>query len=137
MPEFPLAGGCLCGAVRYEATGGYDGCAHCHCRMCQQASGAPVVPWFTIKGDHFRIVKGALKFYRSSAHAERGFCGACGTQIVFRYLEDNEKGIDVTAASLDDPDAVEPTFQIYVPSRIGWMHGFDATLPVGKGTYED
>lgn len=136
MPHFPLTGGCLCGAVRYEATGGYDGCAHCHCRMCQQSAGAPIVTWFTIKGDHFRVTRGALKFYRSSEQAERGFCADCGTQIVFRYFEGNE-GTDVTAASLDRPDAVEPEFQIFPSARIGWMHGFDRELPTRKHKFED
>jgi len=133
MPDFPLTGGCLCGAVRYEVTGGYDGCAHCHCRMCQRAAGAPVVPWFMIKGDHFRIVKGALKFYKSSDTAERGFCEECGTQIVFQYEKDKGASIDVTAASLDDPEAIEPTSQIWTASRLAWMHGFDAALPAREG----
>lgn len=136
MPGFPLEGGCLCGAVRYRMNGEYEGCAHCHCRMCQKATGAPVVTWFTVKEDDFDIVKGALKFRQSSEHAERGFCPDCGTQILFRYLKDRGRSADIAAATLDDPDAVEPSFQIHVGSRIGWMHGFDAALPVRKGALE-
>ena len=37
-----LVGGCLCGAVRYRAAR-MARAGLCHCRMCQKASGAPVV----------------------------------------------------------------------------------------------
>ncbi|ABS64624.1 glutathione-dependent formaldehyde-activating GFA [Parvibaculum lavamentivorans DS-1] len=128
MSDFPLKGGCFCGAVRYEVSG-YESCAHCHCRMCQKAAGSPVVTWVMIVGDHFRIVEGALKIRKSSDIAERGFCEECGTQITFQYEKEKGKSIDVTAASLDDPEAVEPASQIWTASRPSWMHGFDATLP--------
>lgn len=136
MTDFPLQGGCACGAVRYEVAGGVKGCAHCHCRMCQRAAGAPVVTWFTVTGENFRVTQGALKFRNSSELAERGFCTDCGTQIAFRYLKDAGKSIDITTASLDDPETLPPTFQIWIGSRPTWMHGFDADLPVKKGTTE-
>lgn len=134
---FPLVGGCLCGAVRYEATGGWKGCGHCHCRMCQKAGGAPVVTWFSVTSAHFHITKGALKFRTSSQHAERGFCPDCGSQIIFRYFNDPEDGIDITAATLDNPDSVVPEDQVYTNTRLDFMHGFDAMLPTRKGKLED
>lgn len=132
----PLKGGCLCGAVRYEVTGGIEGAAHCHCRMCQRATGAPVVPWFTVKGGHFRVTQGAPRLRNSSELARRGFCAECGTQLTFQYLKDEDRSIDITLASLDDPEVMAPEFQIWVGSRPSWMHGFDRDLPVRKGTNE-
>jgi hypothetical protein len=46
-----LEGGCLCGALRYQvdpasADSGY-------CQMCQKASGAPAVAWFTVNKQGF------------------------------------------------------------------------------------
>jgi hypothetical protein len=35
-------GGCLCGAVRFVATGQPKGVAWCHCESCRKHSGAPV-----------------------------------------------------------------------------------------------
>ncbi len=32
----PITGGCMCGAVRYEATEPPQEVGYCHCRMCQK-----------------------------------------------------------------------------------------------------
>jgi hypothetical protein len=34
-----ITGSCLCGAVRYEATGPAGPMVHCHCRTCRKAHG--------------------------------------------------------------------------------------------------
>ncbi len=36
-----LNGGCLCGAIRYEAGAGAFHQSACHCSLCRRASGAP------------------------------------------------------------------------------------------------
>ena len=36
-----LAGGCMCGAVRYEADGAPFHATLCHCVDCRRAGGAP------------------------------------------------------------------------------------------------
>ena len=49
-----LTGGCLCGAVRYEAGWPPNWSAHCHCRDCQRASGAAFATYAGIRQDGFR-----------------------------------------------------------------------------------
>ena len=39
MSNITLAGSCLCGAVRYEATGEETRFYHCHCSRCRKATG--------------------------------------------------------------------------------------------------
>ena len=38
-----MSGGCMCGAVRFEAVGDHHGVTHCHCHSCRKHNGGPVV----------------------------------------------------------------------------------------------
>jgi hypothetical protein len=118
--KLPLEGGCLCGAVRYRISAAPHHASFCHCRMCQRSGGAPVVAWLTGPSDAFAWINGEPAVYRSSLKAERLFCGACGTQLVFREPAEPDH-LDVTLASLDDPEAVRPMYHIWTSSRIGWF----------------
>ena len=122
--ELPLEGGCLCGQVRYRISAEPAHAGYCHCRMCQRASGAPVVPWLTVASQAFAWTGGAPGVYRSSQSAERLFCPTCGTQLVFREFAEPDL-LDVTLASLDDPEAVRPRHHIWTASRIGWFDTAD------------
>jgi hypothetical protein len=112
-------GGCLCGAVRYRVTSMLRADL-CHCRMCQKASGAPVVAWLTVPAAAFSFTQGKPVAYRSSPRAFRHFCGACGSQLTFREPE-NPSELDVNLATLDDPAAVAPQYHIHMASRMPWL----------------
>jgi hypothetical protein len=113
-----LEGGCLCGAVRYRIRGAPRSADYCHCRMCRRVAGAPVVVRVTVANDFFNWMTGVPAVYRSSPDAERFFCRECGTQLALR---DEPDFLDVTLASLDDPEAVHPSYHIWTTSRIGWF----------------
>lgn len=121
-----LTGGCLCGAVRYEARGTPYQRTVCHCSICRRSAGAPMVAWFSAKLTDFSFTAGQPAIYRSSAKARRGFCPACGTQLTFKLDALDE--IDVTVASLDHPEAVPPEDHTFVASQLGWVH-LDDGLP--------
>ena len=113
------AGGCLCGEIRYEADGPLLSSAVCHCRLCQKAHAAPMVGFFTVKRDGFRMT-GEPSSYASSEHGTRRFCGRCGTQVFFedaRYPDE----IDIATATLDDPGAAPPTKHIWTMSQVPWV----------------
>jgi hypothetical protein len=113
-----LEGGCLCGAVRYRISAEPRSADYCQCRMCRRAAGAPVVARLTVANGFFSWTRSDPAVYRSSADAERFFCRECGTQLALR---DEPDFLDVTLASLDDPEAVRPTYHIWTTSRIGWF----------------
>lgn len=119
-PIQKLTGGCLCGAVRYVITAPPLSVAYCHCRLCQRASGAPVVNWATVTADTFRVTQGQVARYCSSAKAERGFCARCGSQILFQYTEGPAE-LDVTVVTLDDPATLPPQYHIWTSSQQPWL----------------
>jgi hypothetical protein len=123
-------GGCLCGAVRYRAEGMPTNVNHCHCRMCQRASGAPVVTWATFPMSRFKWTKGAPTIRRSSDIAVRGFCSACGSALLWQD-DAHADMIDITAGSLDKPEAVAPNEHLWTESAVSWLR-FEDSLPRHK-----
>jgi hypothetical protein len=119
-----LTGGCLCGAVRYRITAAAVEALYCHCGMCRRAHGAPVVAWLTVPLSGFVVTAGNPAAYRSSARAWRHFCGNCGTPLTWREAED-PKFVDISIASLDHPEAAEPTLHLWAESRIAWFDTAD------------
>ena len=113
------AGGCLCGRVRYRSAGPPSFPHYCSCRMCQRASGAPIVAWVEFPRDGLAFETGMPALYRSSATMQRGFCPACGGTIC--SIEDGSEKIYITVASLDDPDAVVPASQSFPDSAPAWL----------------
>lgn len=120
-----LTGGCHCGAIRYEAEAEPFNATLCHCTDCRLTAGAPVVAWFSVPPKTLRFVKGRPAVYASSARAERSFCAHCGTLLTFHYNGD-ERGIDVTTASLDDPTLAPPGDHVYFRSHLKWIETADA-----------
>jgi hypothetical protein len=112
-------GGCLCGAVRYRITGTPRLSVLCHCRSCRRASGGPTIAWLILNGSDFQIISGRPEDFRSSSDVLRQFCGRCGTQLTYQRVT-NPESIDVTVATLDDPNAFPPTREIWLDHRIAW-----------------
>jgi hypothetical protein len=121
-----LTGGCLCGAVRYEARGAPFHPTVCHCSICRRAAGAPMVAWITVMPADFAFTAGQPSTYRSSAKGQRTHCPICGTQLTFKLDALDE--IDVTVCSLDDPEAVPPHDHTYTSTQLSWVH-LDDGLP--------
>jgi hypothetical protein len=126
-----LTGGCYCGQIRYEVTVETLDSSVCHCVDCRRVAGAPVVAWFTVPAVAVRFVAGSPKVFASSAHAQRGFCAACGTPLTYVNAHAPES-VDITTCSLDDPALVPPQEHIYIRSRIGWVRFVDG-LPAFEG----
>lgn len=114
-----LTGGCLCGKVRYEAEGEPYAATVCHCETCRRSSGAPMVAWFCVPKAGFRLT-GETKSFQSSATAERRRCADCGSQLLFDDSAFADE-IEITTASLDDPQAVPPTSHTWVLRQLDWV----------------
>jgi hypothetical protein len=125
MSESDYEGGCLCGAVRYRATGKASNATLCHCQTCRRAAGAPLVAWVTFARSGFAFTRGEPVRYRSSPLVIRAFCGRCGTPL--SYARDDEpESIDVTTISLDRAAELAPRDHIWTRHALPWASGLDA-----------
>ena len=117
-----LAGGCLCGAVRYRSTGPALFSVVCHCRDCQRASGTGGVPILGVPKPSFSCT-GPVKQSRvtggSGRQAVRNFCRDCGS-LLFGTPESAPEMVTLYAGSLDDPAAFSPTAALFAGQRPPW-----------------
>src|SRR4051794_17979353 len=84
MSDVRLTGGCQCGAVRFAMTRMPHQPCICHCRMCQKAAGNLFGAFGGVDLEFFELTRGRIKWWASSANAERGFCENCGTPLAWR-----------------------------------------------------
>lgn len=109
-------GGCLCGAVRFSASPLPTTVTQCHCSMCRRFHGH-VGPYVTLPLWAFslRDPQHALRWYRSSPEAERGFCSVCGSSLFWRRIGGGE--IDIAAGTLDGLTGLRTVRHIFVASK--------------------
>jgi hypothetical protein len=112
-------GGCLCGAVRYRVQGEPRASGICHCRTCRRAASAPTLPFAGFAVSDFAITRGEPVEFRSSPHVIRTFCGRCGSPLTY-HDELRPDAMDIMTCSLDDPDALPPSFSVWVSDKLAW-----------------
>lgn len=106
------SGGCLCGAVTYRIAGPLRDVVACHCGQCRKTSGHFVAAT-AVRAEDLTIAEdGALRWYRSSEAAERGFCGVCGASLFWRRIDGDQIGI--MAGGLDGPTGLSLAVHIFV-----------------------
>lgn len=119
------AGGCLCGAVRFEAELDLTGAvSRCNCTFCTKLGSAG----YSVKPSAFRLLSGAesLSEYRKEGSPNhRAFCKHCGTQC---YGAGNvpELGGDfcsINVNCLDGIDLSRLTYQYWDGRYDNWAAG--------------
>jgi hypothetical protein len=111
------AGGCHCGAVRFEAlVADLVEAEDCNCSICAKAGFLHVI----VPAVAFRLLKGedALETYRwNSGVAQHRFCRVCGIKS-FYIPRSNPDGVDVNARCFDDAD--RPTLIVVAFDGRNW-----------------
>ncbi len=116
-----VTGGCLCGAVRYEAEVFLRKAYYCHCRDCQKNSGQPAALGVPIKMGTLRFTHEEPKYYVSSQWGLRGFCPHCGSGLVWKARDPTEDWLtNLSPGSFDSPEDVRPCMHIYVERQLSW-----------------
>ncbi|HXX46585.1 MAG TPA: GFA family protein [Myxococcota bacterium] len=118
-----LAGGCACGAIRYECAGAPLAMVTCHCRDCQRAGGSAYAPTIVVSRAGLRIVRGAPAVHERAADsgnlARREFCRDCGSPL-FASSSARPERVGIRAGSLDDPSSFRPTRVVFSASAQPW-----------------
>src|SRR3954447_2166605 len=125
-----IPGGCLCGAVRYEAAGQPYNLTHCHCADCRRSSGAAFVTWSSFRRTEFRFTHGEARVLLWAGRV-RTFCPTCGTPLTFLAAPDADE-IDVTVCSFDHPETVSPADHAWIEDRLSWIRLADELPAYGQ-----
>jgi hypothetical protein len=116
MPE--IAGGCLCGKVRYSANTEPAFVGVCHCKDCQKFSGSAFAIVVGVPEAAFSV-QGELATYSKTGDTgktiERRFCPECGSSVA--DAASALPGIVmISSGTLDDASWVKPGMEIYCDS---------------------
>ena len=90
MPDSTITNGhCLSGKVKVKVPNISTRVWACHCGMCRRWGGGPLLSTdcgtgVIFEGEH------NISVYDSSDWAERGFCGSCGTHLLYRLKENRQ-----------------------------------------------
>jgi hypothetical protein len=127
-------GGCLCGALRYEADGEPLYSGHCYCSDCQKASGSGFIPFMGFASSAVRFSGPSQPFVSKAARggdATRNSCPKCNS-LVFGGVVGESDSFTLYAGSLDDKSLFHPTVAIFARSRPAW-----ALIPPGMKVFDE
>ena len=120
-----MCGGCLCGSVQYEYDGQPGDSSYCHCDDCKRATGGPYTVGVLSRADKLRIVSGKVKGYTtrgdSGREITRQFCPECGSPL-FTRAEKYPDLVFIKAGSLDEPELIKPSCQIWTQCAVPWAY---------------
>ena len=120
-----LKGGCLCGAIRYSIDASVSDLRACHCQSCQKVSGAGGTVNAIIASKDFKLEKGTLKRYTTTADSgrllHRYFCGDCGSAI-YSQRDVMPERIVLRAGTIEDAPPMKITAHIWTKRARPWSY---------------
>ena len=121
-------GGCVCGAVRFTATGEPSRVTICHCTWCQRRTGTAFGTEVVFEHHQVEVIGSQVARYRhvsdeSGRWIESQFCRQCGTNLGFT-LEAAPGIRTLPAGAFDNPTWIKAdrykTRHVYLRSRREW-----------------
>jgi len=108
-----IEGSCNCGAIQFRTEATPKGPSMCHCGQCRKQSGgvwsSAYVPVAELK------ITGEVRWYDSSATAQRGFCPTCGAFLFWKAHD--EDTISVALGAVDGPTGLRLEKHIFVSNK--------------------
>ena len=106
-----FTGGCLCGDVRFQASGEPYRVGLCHCLDCRKVHGA-LFHASAIFPEDAVTISGETHEYQG-----RHFCPRCGSSVFNRSADE----VEVNLGALDAPDRLKPTYEQWTIRRESWL----------------
>ncbi|MBL3560275.1 GFA family protein [Rhodovulum sulfidophilum] len=126
-----VTGSCLCGRVRYRIDGPLSPVVACHCSQCRKASGHHVAATTVLRDD--LVIEGEVRWYASSAGAQRGFCPVCGSNL---FWDGGQDYLAVFAGTLDGDPGIRMAAHVFCADKGAYYEITDG-LPQAPGLPED
>jgi hypothetical protein len=117
-------GGCVCGDVRYRATGDPVVATVCHCRFCQKRTGSAFSEPVVFKLGQVEFYGGHRTTYEhrsdeSHRWLRMEFCPRCGTTVCWT-AERRPGAIGIAGGTFDEPNWVKIQRHIWTRSAQHW-----------------
>ena len=128
--QFPLTGGCGCGAVRFEVSAPLTAALYCHCTRCQRRTGTGASASARVEPGSFKIVSGEdrLRAWRPEGGWEKWFCGECGSAVYSRHPVKADR-VGVRLGAFDEDPGVRPSLRQFISYAAPWEPIPDDGLP--------
>ena len=110
-------GGCLCGEVRFEASGAPFRVGVCHCLDCRKHHGAMFHASAVFASEAVTVTG------QTQSYCGRHFCPVCGSPVFSRSGDE----LEVHLGSFDAPDQLAPTYELWTIRRASWLPPFAGT----------
>lgn len=133
MSQSSFTGGCLCGALRYEANAAPTFMGYCCCDDCQKASGSGYIPFIGFPGGALKVTGPHTLYqmhHKDGRTSERFSCARCAS-LVFGGEPGNPNGNTIYAGTLDDTSLFKPAMAIMTKFKPDWV-----ILPDGLALFE-
>jgi hypothetical protein len=129
MSHQPLAGGCLCGGVRFEVDGPPHSASYCHCTRCQRRTGTAASAQARFAPGALRVLSGheLVREYAPTDGWAKCFCGACGSALWSR--DPTTGAVGVRLGVFDSDPGIRPQFHQFVAYAAAWEPIPDDGLP--------
>jgi hypothetical protein len=113
------SGGCLCGAVRFEARLQTANFGACHCEMCRRWTGSALLG-ITLPTDSVRWSgEDSIATRQTSPWAMRAWCRECGSGLWFRVTAEGPYAgkVELPIGLFDDASGLTMTNEIYIDRK--------------------
>jgi hypothetical protein len=124
MRDDAHAGGCLCGAVRFEVTGPLVVGFACCCTECQRASGSAFSSSVLVRTKHFRVTQGEPKLWmRPGPYGQASAQFSCPTCSARTHARPgySDAVVSIRIGALDQAREIAPAAFFWMREAPGWF----------------